>query len=450
MSLIEWQFAPGYLSARAGRGEEDGVPANFKILSAASVAAGLCALAPAQTGSPPTVIVSPPLRVDPESEPRTGRPIGVLQITPDNPGPGSWHGMAVEPTQGPSRGGWSGPAPSAVVLDSGRIVSVHTDERGGANRHNRARPFVMYSDDGGRTWLPDATQSAIWIDPFVQAFPATIDDAGAFATAPEGDSPSMIDQRSGAPTIAVDRGPEPDHVYVAWYAKSGGPTSTNTDIWIARSHDGGVTWDSSISSQMKLTDRMLGLTDPGDLDPITGVDQAMPAIAIDACGGINLMFYDNRSDPDRNGDREDWLDCYYVRITGFGPGAVVDHLERLTVESFPTQVCADPSVQPVGLLGHYHNMEASADGHNIWLAYIARETDPAMEWSGKNCYVHRVKICTPTPTDLNGDGLTSEPDAIAYTSAWSAQEPEADINLDWIVNTSDFVTFVDWYAQATE
>jgi hypothetical protein len=201
---------------------------------------------------------------------------------------------------------------------------------------------------------------------------------------------------------------------------------------------------------MKLTDQMLGLTDPDDLDPITGVDQAMPAIAIDACAGINLMFYDNRADPDRDGDQEDWLDCFYVRITGFGPGAVVDHLERLTVESFPTQICGDPGVQPVGFLGHYHNMEASADGHNIWLAYIARETDPAMEWSGNNCYVHRVKICTPTPTDFNGDGLTSEPDAIAYTSAWSAQEPEADVNLDWIVNTSDFVTFVDWYQQATE
>ena len=78
-----------------------------------------------------------------------------------------------------------------------------------------------------------------------------------------------------------------------------------------------------------------------------------------------------------------------------------------------------------------------------------RAIAPAREWRGNNCYVHRVKICTPTPTAPNGDGPTSEPGAIAYTSAWSAQEPEADATLDWIVNTSDFVTFVDWYMQET-
>lgn len=382
--------------------------------------------------------------------PLCGNPVthAATSVAPLDSSPTSWDTLAVQPTEGDlTLCDWSGPGPSAVVLDSGRIVSVHADKRGGTNQYNGGRPFILYSEDGGQTWNPNNIENAIKIDPLPASYPTTIDidDTGGCNTAPAGDSPSMIDDRKCGPTIAVDRGPDPDHVYVAWYAKSA-QNATNTDIWIARSLDGGVSWDSAFQ-QMRVSDQMLGLTDPADLDPITGVDQAMPAIAIDTCGGINLMFYDNRADPDRVNDQEDWLDVYYVRITGFGPSAVVQHMERLTPESFPAQICDDPSAPPIGFLGHYHNMEASADGHNIWLAYIAREGGPESTWSGKNCYVHRVKICTPIPTDFNGDGVTSEPDAVAYTNAWAAQEPEADLDLNWIVDTSDFVTFVDWYTQ---
>lgn len=337
---------------------------------------------------------------------------------------------------------WSGSAMNPVVLDSGRIVSVQRDKT--EDPYNGMRPYILYSDDGGANWLSNDAHTAIKIDPDGDSFPTTIDvvDDTNCQVGVAGDTPQDIDQRRCGPAIAVDRAPEPDHVYVAWYAKSA-QNATNTDIWIAKSEDGGASWSSDDLFQMQLTDSMLGV----DGDPSTGVDQIMPAMAIDSCGGINLMFYDNRFDPDRN-DRNEWVDCYYVRLTGFGPTAQVDHVERLTTETFPVGPCTQAGAgYGAGFLGHYHNMDVTTDGRTLWFAYIARSPIPN-GWD-KNCYAHRAVVNCPTPTDLNGDGLTNESDAVLFTNAWTAQEPEADVNLDWIVNTSDFVTFVDWYMQET-
>jgi hypothetical protein len=352
-----------------------------------------------------------------------------------------WTEYVVEPVVN-NNCDWKGGAPFPVVLDSGRIVAVLKDKNQ-PPYYNNQRPHIVYSDDGGTSWFSQDGSEPIKIDPDNESVATTINVMdGNCQSDPAGDTPYWLDQRKCSPAIAVDRAPEPDHVYVAFYAKSAAG-ATNTDIWIARSTDGGATWSSDLLTDlMQLTDAMLGV----DADPETGVDQVMPAMAVDSCGGLNLMFYDNRFDTDRT-DRSDWVDAYYIRITGFAATAQIDHTARLTAETFPADQCTGGLN---GFLGHYHHMAASADGRLLWLAYIARVEDPVSGWSGRNCYAHRVQLSCPIPTDLNGDGLTTEPDAVAYTSAWSAQEPEADVNLDWIVNTSDFVTFVDWYQQATE
>ncbi len=362
-------------------------------------------------------------------------------VSTDPVNSGSWLEYVVEPATN-NNCDWKGGAPNSVILDSGRIVAVLNDNKE-IPYYNEQRPYIVYSDDGGTTWFSQDGLDPIVIDPGlgIKATTVNVVDTGC-DDPPSGDTPYTIGQRKCGPTIAVDRSHDPNHVYVAFYAKSGDSSSTNTDIWIAKSEDGGETWDSSLTLQMQLTDAMLGLTGP-DVHPLTGADQMMPAMAIDSCGGINLMFYDNRFDPDRT-DREDWVDAYYVRITGFGPTAIVDHVERLTTETFPADNCNGGMN---GFLGHYHHMAALADGRLLWLAYIAREKDPVLgTWSIKNCYTHRVNISCPIQTDLNNDGIANETDAVLFTTGWLAQDPLADINLDWIVNTSDFVIFAEWYA----
>ncbi|MCC7389668.1 MAG: exo-alpha-sialidase [Phycisphaerales bacterium] len=366
---------------------------------------------------------------------------GGTSVDPRDPSP-TWTVSRAEPDFN-NNCDWAGSAMNAVVLDSGRIVSVQRDKIQAP--YNGMRPYILYSDDGGANWLSNDALQPIAVDPLGLSYPTTINavDPSECDQPVAGDTPQDIDQRRGGAAIAVDRAPEPDHVYVAWYAKSA-QNATNTDIWIAKSENGGASWSSDPLFLMQLTDSMLGV----DADPSTGVDQVMPAMAIDSCGGINLMFYDNRFDPDRN-DRDEWIDCYYVRLTSFGHTAQVDHVERLTTQTFPVGPCTQAGAgYTSGFLGHYHNMDVTAGGRTLWFAYIARSPIPN-GWD-KNCYAHRAVVNCPTPTDLNGDGLTTESDAVLFTSAWSAQEPEADVNLDWIVNTSDFVTFVDWYQQATE
>ncbi len=358
-------------------------------------------------------------------------------------GSDAWNITVVEPLD-TSNCDWEGTAANPVVLDSGRIVTVINDTSiEGGWKYNEGRPHVVWSDDGGATWNSQDRLNPIVIDPSENIQATTIRVADPVCDdPPSGDTPFWIDRRRCGPTIAVDRSHDPNHVYVAFYAKSGDSSSTNTDIWIAKSTDGGASWSSDPEFQMPLTDAMLGLTGP-DVHPLTGADQMMPAMAIDSCGGINLMYYDNRNDPDRS-DRNDWVDVFYARITGFGPTAIVDHVELLTTETFPADIC-DGGMN--GFLGDYHHMATSADGRLLWLAYIAREEDPGLgTWGIKNCYTHRVNISCPIQIDLNNDDIANETDAVLFATGWLAQDPMADINLDWIVNTSDFVTFAEWYA----
>ncbi|MCQ3941536.1 MAG: hypothetical protein DPW19_10665, partial [cyanobacterium CYA1] len=108
-----------------------------------------------------------------------------------------------------------------------------------------------------------------------------------------GDTPYKVDRRNHAPSVAVDRDQSPNHVYVAFCARSA-QGSTNTDIYIHKSEDRGESFPNQPQYLLQLTDTLLGV-EVGD----TGVDQFVPAIAVDTCGGINVMFYDNRHDPDR-------------------------------------------------------------------------------------------------------------------------------------------------------
>lgn len=369
----------------------------------------------------------------------------------------SWTTGRVEPDpiNLPGACDYLGLGAAPVVLESGRIVVALKDkEAGGVWKYNQGKPYVVYSDDGGVDWLPDDPTTPIRIAPGDLAFTTTVledcynvcpstlcdprDPTGA-ACSTCGDTPMQIDARNCFPAIAVDREPDPDHVYVAFYAKSA-ENSSNTDLFIHRSVNGGQTFDATQGSPdfLQVTDAMLGLV-AGDY----GADQLMPAIAIDSCGGVNVMFYDNRNDPDLE-DCDLLFDVYYARISGFGGTPTVAQW-RLTPQRFHVENITGYK----DFLGDYHHMTASADGTTLYMAYIARNNaDPVN--GVRTCYLHRVNLnCVgPGGADFTQDGQVASDDLDAFGDAFSAGDASADVDLDWIVGVNDFVTYFEWYASA--
>ncbi|MCZ7634001.1 MAG: hypothetical protein M5U20_11055, partial [Phycisphaerales bacterium] len=243
-----------------------------------------------------------------------------------------------------------------------------------------------------------------------------------------GDTPYKVDRRNHAPSVAVDRAQSPNHVYVAFCARSA-PGSTNTDIYIHKSTNRGASFDSD--DLLHLTDTLLGV-DVGD----TGVDQFVSAIAVDTCGGINVMFYDNRHDPDRT-DGVELVDVYYARIMGFGTATPSVQQWRLTPQSIRVD-----DLPASGFLGDYHNLAVSSDGKTIYAAYIGR--DPS--GGERTCYLHRINInCIGFASDFTGDEKVDGSDLTAFMAAAASKDPSADLNLDWSVDDQDVTLFLKWF-----
>ncbi|MDQ7013767.1 MAG: GC-type dockerin domain-anchored protein [Planctomycetota bacterium] len=367
------------------------------------------------------------------------------------PGAWSWTEVPVEPDPNwPDPCHYLGWGAAPVVLDSGRIVAAIADEwvsSSGTWKYNFGKPYIVFSDDGGVDWKSDDPDSPIQIDPDNDVFPTTLNE-NCFNICPNtgcndqdptgapcstcGDTPMQVDRRKGAPSVAVDRTPEDpflDHVYVAFYAKAS-ENSSNTDLFIAKSFDGGATFDNN--DLLHITDSMLGLT-PTDYNP----DQMVPALSIDSCGGVNVMFYDNRNDTNPN-DCEYWVDVYYARITNFDTTPSISQW-RLTPQSVRVDNLGS------AFLGDYHNMTVSADGQTLYAAYISRNNaNPTT--GNRTCYLHRINLnCTGPASDFTGDGEVTEADLAAYLTEYSSGGMAADLDLDWVVDVNDFVTYIDWY-----
>lgn len=101
------------------------------------------------------------------------------------------------------------------------------------------------------------------------------------------------------PSIDVDTsgGPYDGRVYVTWRTHTDG-SDADSDVYVAWSDDG-VDWSEPAI-----------VSDPAHTD---GVDQFMPALAVGADGTVDLVFYDQRNDP------EDLLfDLYHTYSTDGG------------------------------------------------------------------------------------------------------------------------------------
>ena len=321
----------------------------------------------------------------------------------------------------PIGGGTTG---AGVVLSDGLsdrvIVVVRDPDPHLGGRFNRGLPVAVYTDDG-ELWEPINGLDPVRLGN--EQIEATTTAAGG-----AGDTPYWVDRRNHAPSVAVDRAQSPNHVYVAFCARSA-QGSTNTDIYIHRSRDRGASFDAT--DLLQLTDALFGV-DSGD----EGVDQFVPAIAVDTCGGVNVMFYDNRHDGNRE-DNEEWVDVYYARIMGFGTATPTVQQWRLTPQSIRVD-----DLPASGFLGDYHNLAVSSDGKTIYAAYIGRDANGGE----RTCYLHRINInCIGFASDFTGDEKVDGADLTAFMAAAAAKDPSADLNLDWSVDDQDVTLFLKWY-----
>jgi hypothetical protein len=242
---------------------------------------------------------------------------------------------------------WGRTVAPVVIQDgqrAGRLVLAVTDvinrisvsePEPGTCWNNDCKPFVVYSDNGGIDWSDRAMLGP---------------QQGVVILDPPNESP-------GWPSIAVH--PINHHwVYVAYAAAD--ETSGKFDIIIARSIDAGVTFDDTV----RLTDAMLF---PGQSER----HQWFPAIAVDSCGGVNLLFYTIES----NGDSRPW----YARLDD-------SLLLPLTVEPL-----AD--AYPNAILADY--LQITAVGNLVYPAYVAREPLPNNQWTNQRLFVRRIETCPP-------------------------------------------------------
>lgn len=358
---------------------------------------------------------------------------GLWTAGTDTPTECSWPTpIRMEPVDYPGDCRWSGLGATPVVLSTGRVVVVNQDydQPEGGWAYNDGLPFVVYSNDDGFIWLPIADT------------PVRAVEGATIQVAKATDTPYGIDRGNCMPAIAVD--PSNDDVYVAFYARADmdptGEGDRNTDIYISQSLDGGQTFPGDPDSNQVLCLSDLMLT--GEEGGFSGPDQVMPAIAVDACGGVDVLFYDDRNDPDFD-DLDHWYDLYFVRIIGFGTPQQAIQQVRLTPQSF--------LLTPAAIfLGDYHHMAAAPPGPvapipTVYPAYIAMAKDGNNQWTQQNCYMHKIQIlCTEMlgswgdassdslferlcsegalDGDLNGDGVVDDLDAQVFCESYESME----------------------------
>lgn len=206
-----------------------------------------------------------------------------------------------------------------AVLPNGDLVNVMTTIVLG-----RELVTVMRSTNSGRTWT-----SPVFVD---QLFSFGALDAGG-----------VIDPRDGAPVrtgdiipdIAVDPRPGRRTVYVTWQdARFSGFTADG--IVVAKSSDGGVTWDAPVPVNTEAP----------------AVQAFTPSVEVNSRGEVAVSYADFTFDTVESIT----LDTDYWSTRSTDGGATFGPRERLTPESFDTR--AAPPTARGFFLGDYSGLAA--------------------------------------------------------------------------------------------
>lgn len=200
---------------------------------------------------------------------------------------------------------------------------TYFDEWGSSNPADSSCIFLAKSTDGGETWSnpvriskqkgnaqggvysahgsynttgPDGEVYVTWFGPSGLMFDKSVDQGNTWLEDDinvAGSHINWIYTIPGVnlgvtfPFIACDRsaGPHNGNIYISWADKRNG--SNNTDVFIARSTDGGSTWDAPVRVN----------------DDVSGKHQFFPSVTVDqVTGKVWMIFFDRRNYTDTRTD----------------------------------------------------------------------------------------------------------------------------------------------------
>ncbi len=251
-------------------------------------------------------------------------------------------------------------------------------------------------------------------------------------------------QFKNTPMIATDP-KSPSEVYIAFLGRSTDDAPDEIDMFVAWSNTGnalsppigdGPRFQGQVPAAQWADNRRTyrirdeWLVVPGD-PPLTThqAEQFLQTIVIDDLGGINLLF------------------CQTFECVGCAPSP-----STFTVRyaRWPSRAALDagqapflhvlspaPSVPWPMNAGHdYQGITASG-----CLVYAAWASKDSGEWQ---VYVSRITLdCTG---DADSSGVINTLDPIVFASQFAAQDPEADVNQDGLLNPQDYTDFMAAYA----
>jgi len=160
------------------------------------------------------------------------------------------------------------PGPNIVTDKNGKVYVFITTSSGAA---------CKYSTDGGATFSSDI-QAASYIEP------------GVLNTTSGRKCVKGNIRTNGHPQSACDltNGPYQNYVYISYAANPPGPDNAN--VYVARSTNGGLSWNTPVLVN----------------DDATTTDQWMSDISVDDQGRVWVFWYDSRNDPTNNLMTEHW------------------------------------------------------------------------------------------------------------------------------------------------
>ncbi len=242
------------------------------------------------------------------------------------------------------------------------------------------------------------------------------------------------------PGIAVDQrnaaDPNDDHVYLVISARRA-PGSGNLDLWVQRIRNVGTL---GMPNPVQVDPpRRLDLDNPVDI--AYAPDQVMPWVAVDAWGGVNLLYYDTRHHIVPDSHSEAFMDAYYARITDFmGPNEALER-HRLSGSTFssdteiPYELQSSDPERYTQWLGDYQTIDA----HECLVVPCYMSTETGV----RHYYVHRIHVC---PGDADGDGALTMLDVSLFHARFMAADHRADVTLDGQIGAMDVGVFYQTHA----
>ncbi len=227
------------------------------------------------------------------------------------------------------------------------------------------------------------------------------------------------------PQLAADP-VHPSTVYAVFTGRTSS-TGSNLDLFIALSLDGGASFNSG--NIVHIADDQLRPAGTGEGES----DEYLPSIAIDALGGINLLFLRTTS-PDSSSLADTRVTARYARWPGFA---------SLTsgARAF-TQDLSDPFV-PWGTFSGNDYQMITASGCDVYAGWAS---DQSGNWEVYVSHIDLYPCYIPVPADVDSNGVVNPADAAAFTNAFIAGTPPADVDHSGTVTTNDATLFLQSYA----